>query len=362
MQINYYNISGTKFRFKDRKLNDADADTFRQHDEVVNNFYSFTTLRAHHDHKLYIGTTHMNNRILWRFDPATKQFQDLGYDKVGRPADIKIHRSLEYDARDDVFYIVSSALHGEDQYYQSPGAQVYRYDPKTGRIDSLGTPMEHEYSQTITFDPQRRLLYGFTFHTFSFYAFDVDKRQTIFRAMPGSITHISALDDAGCIWGTWGRDAHYIFKYDPAVNDITWTKKQFPEGGLSYMYAGAGPVDCMINGHDGFLYIGLETGSLIKMDPNTIEFEYLGRPAIPPRMPALILADDGLIYGTCGDDYHVSIFVFDRKTRGFNIIAQVQTEDEKCFRPHDIALIGSTIYVGETDHPQRTGYLWEIIR
>ena len=362
MQVNYYNISGTQFRFKDKKLTDADADTLKQHDEVINNFYSLTTLRAHKNETLYIGTTHMRSRLLWRFDTATKKFEDLGYDKVAQAGDVKIHRSLEYDPNHDVFYLVSSALHGEDKYYESPGSEICLYDPNSGSIESIGRPLEHEYTQTITFDAARRLLYGFTYHTFSFYVFDVDKRETIYRAMLGSITHLSAIDEAGCIWGTWGRDLHYIFKYDPDKNDITWTKKKFPEGGFSYMYAGAGPVDCMLNGKDGFLYIGLETGSLVRMDPETIEFEYLGRPSVHPRMPAVVLAQDGLLYGTCGDDYNVSIFVFDRKTRGFEIIARVQTDDEKCFRPHDIAMIADRIYVGETDHPQRTGYLWEIVR
>ncbi len=138
-------------------------------DEVVNNFYSFTTLRAHGGDTLYIGTTHMKSRLLWRFDTAAKKFHDLGYDRVAHPGDVKIHRSLEYDPPKDVFYLISSALHGEDKYYESPGAEICVYDPNTGSIERIGRPMEHEYTQTITFDPARRLLYGFTYHTFSFY-------------------------------------------------------------------------------------------------------------------------------------------------------------------------------------------------
>ncbi|MFH1614322.1 MAG: hypothetical protein ABIG61_04465, partial [Planctomycetota bacterium] len=79
-----------------------------------------------------------------------------------------------------------------------------------------------------------------------------------------------------------------------------------------------------------------------------------------PRMPAIIMGEDGLFYGACGDDYNVSIFTFDRKTRGFNIIAKVANEEDKCFRPHDIAMMDNKIYVGETDNGIRTGYLWEV--
>jgi len=360
MKVNYYSISDTKLKFEGKGLSDADAETLRKSDEVMENFYSYTTLRAHKDGKLYIGTTNMKNRIFWSFDPATKLFEDLGYDKIGDYHDIKIHRSLEYDPMKNVFFGISSGLHGENEYLKAPGSQIFSYDLKTKKLEFIGRPLEHEYTQTIRFDPKRRLLYGFTYHTFSFYVFDVDKRETIYHAMPGSISHISAIDDSGCIWGTWCRNTHYIFKYDPAKNDIEWTRKKFPEGGYSYMYPGAGPIDCMLNAGDGFLYVALETGSLVRMDPETIEFDYLGRPSVHPRMPALVIGDDGLFYGTCGDDWNVSIFTFDRKTRGFNIIAKVGCKDERCFRPHDIALIGEKIYVGETDNPQRTGYLWEV--
>jgi hypothetical protein len=361
MKFNYYNISFKKFRFKGMLLNDADAATLRKHEEVVNNFYSFTTLRPHTDGKLYIGTTHMKNRLLWTFDPQKKTFEDLGYDKVGEVSDVKIHRSFEYDSAKKVFYGVSSALHLEDEYFKFPGSKIFIYSPETMKIEFIGTPLPHEYTQTITFDPQRRLLYGFTYHTFSFYVYDVDKKETIYRAMPGSISHISAIDDSGCIWSTWGRDQHYLFKYDPDINDIIWTRKTFPEGGQSYMYPGAGPIDCMLNGGDGFLYVALETGSLVRMDPKTMAFEYLGRPSPHPRMPALIIGPDGLLYGTCGDNWNVSIFSFNRETRSFKIIAEIAAGDERCYRPHDICFMGKNIYVGETDNPQRTGYLWEII-
>lgn len=362
MKVRYYRNTDVDINKADINLSDASFNDLRDDPVIAEHNFSFTTLRPHHDGMLYLGLTHMRNRILWRFDPSTHTFKDLDYPRIGGTYDIKIHRSLEYDVRDDVFLGVSSGLHNEDEYAKAPGAPIFRYDPKTNVIESLGIPLEHEYTQTIRFDPQRRLLYGFTYHTFSFYVFDVDQRKTIFHALPGSISHISAIDDDGCIWSTWGRDQHYLFKYDPSINEIIWTRKKLPEGGDSYMYAGAGPIDCMFNGGDGYLYVALETGSLARLDPKTGDSEYLGRPSPYPRMPALIMGDDGLFYGTCGDDWNVFIYSYDRQRNSFAVLQRLECDGTTCYRPHDIAFVGDSIFVGETDNPKRSGYLWEVQR
>ena len=74
------------------------------------------------------------------------------------------------------------------------------------------------------------------------------------------------------------------------------------------------------------------------------------------------LAEDGLFYGTCGDDWDVHVFTYDRRMRAFSIVASVARGEERCFRPHDIAVMADRIFVGETDNPHRPGYLWEITR
>ena len=361
MDSTYHVIADIDRKSVDQSLNDIAVADIAKHSALKRDLFSLTTLRPHSDGWLYVGTTNFANRILWRFNPEKAEFEELHYERVGTHHDIKIHRSLEWDRVNRVLYGVSSGLHNEDQYFDAPGAEIFAFNPETLGIETLGVPLPHEYTQTITFDPERRLLYGFTYHTFSFYVFHVDRRETLFHALPNSISHISALDDDGCIWSTWGRDQHYLFKYDPAVNAIQWTRKKFPEGGHSYMYPGAGPIDCMLNAGDGKLYVALETGALVSMDPQTMAMDYLGRPAPAPRMPALIQGPDGFFYGTCGDDWNVQIFSFDPATRGFRIIAPVAAEDGKrCFRPHDLAFMEDRFFVAETDNPERSGYLWEI--
>ena len=54
------------------------------------------------------------------------------------------------------------------------------------------------------------------------------------------------------------------------------------------MYPGAGPIDTMINGRDGYLYIGTCGGTLVRLDPRTAQADYLGRPAPTRRMPGLV--------------------------------------------------------------------------
>jgi len=36
------------------------------------------------------------------------------------------------------------------------------------------------------------------------------------------------------------------------------------------------------------------------------------------------------------------------------------TTGENCFRVHDLVVVGDTLYLGETDNPERTNHLWEI--
>ena len=107
MKVSYHRISDVDIDVSTMQMEDADLDVLRDDPLIAEHNYSFTTLRAHDDGKLYLGMTHMGNRILWCFDPADQSFEDLDYPRIADEFDIKIHRSLEYDRARDVFYGVS---------------------------------------------------------------------------------------------------------------------------------------------------------------------------------------------------------------------------------------------------------------
>jgi hypothetical protein len=180
----------------------------------------------------------------------------------------------------------------------------------------------------------------------------------------GSITHISALDDDGCLWGTWDPTQHNLFKYDPAQQRIIYFDHGLPEGAAmsNIMYPGAGPVDCMINGGDGYLYVGTTGGTLLRLNPKTADVTYLGRPYPSRRMPGLKIWRDGLLLGVVGDSELSYVFVYDRETGRFQDLGPIvdTTSGLALYRTHDLAFLDERrIYVAETDVPSRSGYLWE---
>lgn len=326
------------------------------------NYYSFTSLL--YDKKreiLFCGNTNFNNNLLHTFNLKTKQFESLGYPKFGEEFEIKIHRGLEL-ASDGMIYGATSSLHYENKRLDAPGGKVFKYDFENKSYTTIAIPSPHDYIQTISLDEERAMIYGFTYPVFNFFAYSLIEKKVVYNQFMNSISHISAIDDNGGFWGTWGSK-HHLFRYDPVKNKVKFYNHGFPEKGGNLMYRNAGPVDCMINGADGFLYVATDLGSLYKLTPETGEVEFLGKPFPGIRMPGMIMDDNGLIYLSGGDDNNCQLAVYDRKSKKFTNLGNIicSEDGERCFRTHDLELVGNTVYVGETDNPIRTDYLWECI-
>ena len=361
--IHYHVLRDCKSRFI---LSDLDqAPDPQRHKDLYDNYISFTDLLPNaRDGKLYCGVTAYNNDILHRFDPVAGTFESLHYGHVAEPFEIKVHRSLVL-ADDGMIYGASACLHGLDQRLEAPGGALFNVDPTIGAIDKFAVPLKYDYIQTITYDQQRQLIYGQTYPVFRFFVYDLASGVCRDFDYMGSISHISALDDDGCFWSTWHQNKHYLYKYDPAVGDITYYHHGLPNGiaASGRMYFGAGPIDCMINGGDGYLYIGMCDGSLCRLEPRSANVEYLGKPTPASRLPALVIWHDELLLGVAGDEAGTSLFAYDRKARAFHVLGDMIDADSglKLYRPHDLALMddGQTAYVAETDVPDRSGYLWQ---
>ena len=54
-------------------------------------------------------------------------------------------------------------------------------------------------------------------------------------------------------------------------------------------------------------------------------------------------------------------FVYDRKSGRCEALGPIRDEQAgaDCFRTHDCCLVGDRLFVGETDNPRRSCYLWE---
>jgi hypothetical protein len=172
-----------------------------------------------------------------------------------------------------------------------------------------------------------------------------------------------AIDSEGGVWGTYSFWDHAFFRYDPDRDSF-----EFPEGcvmptarqAANIMYVGGGPVDCMLNGPDGQLYVSSAMGEIYRLDPQTKKLTYLARPMPFNRLPGLVFGPDGRLYGVGGDAWHVTLFAYDLKTGGVQLIGELKTADRTCFRPHDLACQDGRFFVGETDNPKNSGCLWAI--
>jgi len=330
-------------------------------DEFKKKYYAFTDLLYRpQDGLLYCGHTNFGNDLLHTFNLQTKEFKSLDYHNFAEPLEIKIHRALEL-GNDGRIYGATSCLHAPDKRLQGPGGKIFRYTPETAQFECLCIPKEHDYIQTISMDCEREMIYGFTYPVFDFFAYSIKENKVVYRQFMDSISHISAIDDDGGYWGTWSYN-HWFFRYDPAENNVEFFKHGFPEKGGNMMYRNAGPIDCMLNGKDGFMYVTTDLGSLYRLNPKNAEIEFLGRPFASSRLPGLIMDETtGLFYLSGGDDNNCQIASYNRQTgcfKNLGIITDSETGTE-CFRTHDIVKINNTIYVGETDNPNRTDYLWE---
>lgn len=335
----------------------ADSDMF-------NNRISFVSLLTHPDGNLYCGLTAFNTDIFTKFDPKTGKFTSLGYQKVAEQFEVKIHRSLEL-ASDGTIYGASATLYTLDKRMQAPGGWVFKFDPKSGKIDKLCIPCQYDYPQTITLDEKRQIIYGFTQPVFKFFVYHIDTGEVENYDYMGSITHIGCIDDDGCYWGTWDAIKHYLFKYDPTTRKITYFEHGIPEGAkfADIMYRGAGPCDGMVNAGNGYIYIGTTGGTLCRLNPKTAEVTYLGRPSPTKRMPGLQMLDANRILCAGGDMDGGFMAIYDIKANGWRHLGGLADEKTgmKLYRVHDLALSldKKTAYIAETDVPERSGYLWE---
>ncbi|HUV38523.1 MAG TPA: hypothetical protein VMY39_02870 [Planctomycetota bacterium] len=348
----------------DRRVVTDDVRLDRRRDrDIFENRIAFVSLLMHPDGRLYCGITAFNTDIFHRFDPGKRTFESLGYADVAEEYEVKIHRSLEL-ASDGTIYGASACLYGLEHRRRAPGGCVFRFKPGQDKIEKLAVPVKHDYIQTITLDEKRQLVYGLTCPVYKFFVYHLDTGEVEDYDYMGSITHVSALDDAGGFWGTWDKVNHHLFRYDPETREITYFRHGTPNARqeANIMYIGAGPVDVMRNFGDGYLYIGTTGGSLCRLEPKTAEVEYLGHPAPTRRLPGLVAWHDALLLGAAGDNEGGCLFTYDRDTGAFSNLGPVVAPDgTKLFRVHDLALSpdGNTAYIAETDVPDRSGYLWE---
>ena len=307
------------------------------------------------DGLVYCGLTTGTNDLLWTYDPRTQQYASLGYGQVAEKYEVKIHRSLVQD--EGFIYGATACLHTDLERLEAPGGKLFRYDPRTRQYEVLAVPVPHEYIQTIAIDHKRKVIYGHTYPLRLLWSFDLKTRKVTDLGI-ASVPDGLFCDRDGNVWGTVGRQAQ-LFKYNP---DDGFTVFDFPLP--KFMGRPDRMADCLHAADDSVIYIGCGSGAIFSLDPKSMKFRYLGHPLPASRIHGLILGRDGLIYGAGGSKGNAEngLFAYDRESEKFHDLGLIYDPAEDCYNrvAHCLTMTDDgTIINGETDHPERSGYLWE---
>ena len=323
---------------------------------------SFTSLLYNpNDGLIYCGLTSADGDIFYTFDHKTKAFASLGFQRVADRFDVKIHRSLELDD-DGTIYGATAGLHPVPERLDAEGGKLFRYHPAEGKIEVLARPVPRDYIQCIALDRKRKIIYGFTYPVPKFFRYDILTGESHNFDYIGDFPHIPAVDDSGCVWGTYG-ERHLLFKYHPETG-FTWFKHGLPAQHRWGEAEGFAAVDGMMTAEDGFIYLGATDGSLYRLDPATAAVDYLGKPHTSSRLTYLAVGPDGMLYGAAGASYETTmVFRYDRERRTFDVLGRMldPSINKSCFIVHHVCMTPDfTMYGAETDNPDRAGYLWEM--
>ncbi len=346
------------------RLATALFEDYRDDPLLAEKLVSFTwTATSPVDKLVYCGLTHFDNDVLYVFDPERKTFRSLGLAAVLDRFDVKVHRSIAFDT-DGTLIGATAQLNDLDRYRETRGGKIFRYDPRSGVARVLGIPLAHNGVQAITLDARRRIVYGFTWPDEHAFRFDLETSTSTDLGFTGGGPHSPVLDDEGSLWGIWRQwygaeqSRFGLFRYRPDGDRIEFLRTTLP--GVSR--ADPGLPDSCINGGDGFLYFGTTAGVLARLDPRSGSVEYLGHPLPGERMPGLVVGSDGLLYGCGGAAYATRMFSYDRSTRMATDLGPLHDPGlgVSCWCTHCITEARPGLFhVGETDNPDRSGYLWE---
>lgn len=326
--------------------------------------YSFVSMCYHPARgKLFLGCTHRAGDILVEFDPQTRKFRSCGFARSGlfEPNVTKVHKGITLDEKKDALYFGTATLSPLSQTIESKGGLLVRYDIARRKFTRVANPSPGDYFQGTCFDLKRRKAYAFTDRA-AFVVYDMAKKKTLRYESMESCPHNGVIDDRGGVWGTAGAGRHAFFRYNPDRNRFEFPKNcAFPNAAAAagIMYHGAGPVDSIINGRDGYLYAASALGEVYRIDPRCGEVKYLGKPFPGIRMPGMALSDDGRIYMCGAKDCGTLLARYSPAEDRFESLGQVKAKDGTflCYG-HELAVIDGVVYIGETDNQTRAGYIW----
>jgi len=311
---------------------------------------------------IWCGFTSFAGDLLWTFDPKTKKFKSRNFTPHREEQEVKIHRGLQVGPG-GCLYFGTAGLPTLPQRHAAPGGRLFRYDPHADQYEFLGRPVEHDYIQTIDVDHKRGIIYGATYPCPYFFGWDIQKRRLLFSAYIGEYPHQVCVDDRGNCWASYVTAPHLgrrpLMKYSPDSRKLTWTDLALP--GEERLQDAS--IDSFVNGGDGCLYIGTDTGALFRVDPDRVKAEMVVKAAASKGFGALAPPVRGKIYGIAGTYTTTEVFSYDLATGDtvrYGPAYDARRKTTIC-RPHELVMgPDRCLYCPETDNFERQCYFWEI--
>jgi hypothetical protein len=323
------------------------------------------------------GATSGRKSHLFLLNPAHGYVQPLGFLK-----DVTaVHRSLAITRNGDVYIGGSIAVdNGGTGYDQYAGGHLLRYTPVPERqnrnikIDSacetadLGIPVEHEGIYALAVDHERNILYGLTYPSGNFFRYDTKSAAfTVLgavaeRKMRGEkferdrlIGGAIVVDRKGEVF-TSGENGN-IFRYVPGASKIEKLSITIPgEPGRE----GFNRMEVWAEDAAGILYAGTSDGYLVRIDPERLTMDNLGKPLSQYQLNGLVLAPNGKFYGVGGDrDDMARLFSYDPGSGVYRVLGFVDVNRRPYYswQAYRVGAIcigrDGTIYLGESERKSR---------
>jgi hypothetical protein len=323
------------------------------------------------------GATSGRRSHLFVLDPLHGYVQPLGILK-----DVTTVRgSLVVAPNGDVYIGGSIAVDNSGAGYEGyTGGHLLRYRPPADQekrliqieaaceTTDLGIAVEHESIYSLALDAGRNVLYGLTYPTGAFFRYEIaDAKFTILgrvaeNRMRGEeferdrlIGRAIIVDKDGSAY-TSGENGAF-FRYVPGAAKIEKLNITVPaEPGRE----GFNRIEAWSADAAGILYGGTSDGYLVRLHPDSLLIENLGKPLSQSRLNGLIFATNGKFYGVGGDDEDMArLFSYDPRNGVYQILGFVDV-NRRPYYSWQAYRIGAmcvgadgTVYLGQSERKSR---------
>ncbi len=194
----------------------------------------------------------------------------------------------------------SSGCEGKLFCYDPEGQSIGAYGHIEEKIEAIVTPTKSEGIAALAIDDERKRIYGLSSPSGAFFIYHINSEEVEAKGKvdeTGVFSEVLLVDKNGFVYG--GRRSGRLFRYDANLEKIEFLDVQIPSLTGRTIY---NKIDSLaLDEHTGRIYGGgTADGVLFAFDPVEQTMISLGKPLSQPRIRALTVGHDGVVYGVGG--------------------------------------------------------------